>query len=111
MKPESSSKSGRRCWIAHGSEWAEYEDLLIGDRDGLLELKRAIDEALLHGEAKLSECDTDFLAVKLVDAHPGKGPYHSSWRSRLNSFITIMFLLFLIFCMTYGCVRLPDLWK
>lgn len=54
-----------RNYVYHGSDWPEHEDLLIGNRDGLITLKFAIEEALEKGEshAEMGE----FLGVRCVD--------------------------------------------
>lgn len=51
--------------VYHGSIWAEYEDLLIGNKEGLEALRDAIDEALQKGESK-NEVG-EFYGVRCLD--------------------------------------------
>ena len=55
-----------RAHVYLGSEWPEYEDLLIGNRTGLARLRSAIDEAL---ETGVSEIDVgEFIGVRCLDS-------------------------------------------
>ena len=101
----------RRRWIAHGSDWAQYEDLLIGDKEGLIALRQAIDDALAKGEGSLSDSDSEFRAVRVVDNYPDQDVDPKSWGSRLVSLGAFAFCLLLVVCLVYGCIRLPDLFK
>jgi hypothetical protein len=111
MASKPTSECIRRGWVAHGSNWARFEDLLIGDRDGLVALRQAIDVALTKGEGSLSEIDSEYLAVRVVDVHPDQDRAAESWRSRIGTLATVGFFLFLLGCLIYGCIRLPDLFK
>ena len=51
--------------VYHGSEWPEYEDILIGNRKGLETLRSAIDEALENVES--SSHMGEFLGVRCVE--------------------------------------------
>lgn len=53
-------------YLSHGSEWAEHEDFLIGDKAGLQRLQQAISQALEQGESELDV--GDFVGVRRVDA-------------------------------------------
>lgn len=55
-----------RNYVAHGSEWAEHEDYLVGNIQGLKRLKESIDQALENGESNIGA--GEFVGVKcLVD--------------------------------------------
>ena len=111
MASKDTQKRIRSRWIAHGSSWAEFEDLLVGDRDGLIALRQAIDDALAKGEGSLRESDSEFLAVRVVDKHPDQDKPGPSWRSRMGSFAALCLFVFALVCFIYGCNRLPDLFK
>ena len=111
MASKDTQKHIRSRWIAHGSSWAEFEDLLVGDREGLIALRQAIDDALEKGEGSLRESDSEFLAVRVVDKHPDQDKPGQSWRDRVSSFAVLCLLIFVVVCFIYGCHRLPDLFK
>src|SRR3954471_5851578 len=100
----------RQRWIAHGSDWAEFEDLLIGDKDGLTALRHAVDDALAKGEGSLRDSDSPFLGVRVVDKHPNQGRPKQS----IGWFASIFIILvgsFCAVCLVYGFIRLPELFK
>ena len=99
-----------RKWFAHGSGWAEHEDLLIGDREGLIALRQAIDEAIANGEAKL-DCSSEFTAVRVLKNHPNEAIEKRSVRNQVSGVVVWLVIIFLVMCCIYGCVRLPDLFK
>ena len=77
--------------LYHGSEWPEYEDLLVGNRDGLLALKQAIDEALQSGE---SNTDIgEFLGVRCLEDQFFDSQSRNSTSVSKSSFILISALL------------------
>ena len=83
---------------------------MIGDRDGLTALRQAVDDALAKGEGDLRHSDSPFLAVRVVDKHPDQGREKPS--SGWFASICIIFVAgFLVVCLVYGFIRLPDLFK
>ncbi|WP_185234978.1 hypothetical protein [Teredinibacter franksiae] len=52
--------------LYHGSDWAEHEDVLIGNKEGLEALRFAIDEAIEKGESKTEI--GEFLAIRCLDS-------------------------------------------
>ncbi len=50
----------------HGSEWAEHEDYLVGDKAGLEKLKFAISEAIENGESTIDV--GEFIGVRCLDS-------------------------------------------
>mgnify|MGYP003673896149 CR=1 FL=1 len=57
--------SADRKHVYHGSEWPEYEDVLVGNREGLETLRAAIDEALEKGESRAHM--GEFLGVRCIE--------------------------------------------
>jgi len=110
-KPTNAATHPRIKWIAHGSNWPEYEDALIGDREGLLALRASIDEALTEGSADMSGWDSEFLQLKFVEEHPDIPVPSPTWRDRAGAFWAVLMLLIFVFCFIYGLYRLPDLFK
>ena len=57
-------ESKNNLHVYHGSDWAEHEDYLVGNKEGLEKLKLAIDEAL---ENEVSDIDAgEFIGVKCL---------------------------------------------
>ncbi len=110
MASKSTQERIRHRWIAHGSDWAEFEDLLLGDRDGLTALRQAVDDALTNGEGDLREIDSPFVAVRVLDKHPDQGKKKPS-QGWFASICIILLAAFFILCLVYGFIRLPDLFK
>ncbi len=49
----------------HGSDWAEHEDFLVGNKEGLEKLQSAINEALDKGESSIDS--GEFIGVRCLD--------------------------------------------
>lgn len=61
-------------WLHYGDPTdEEYEDCIIGSREGLLQLRDRIDEALLEGSAWFEHPDIQFDGVR-VDDRPDPEP-------------------------------------
>lgn len=101
----------KKRWVAHGGSWERYEDLLIGDREGLLALRQAIDDALANGESRLQDCGTEFKAVRVVDTYPDEERPSIPVRARISAMIVLALMLFLLICCIYGFIRLLALVK
>ncbi|MFL0809259.1 MAG: hypothetical protein K6L76_02475 [Agarilytica sp.] len=77
------NKESDQGHVYHGSNFPEYEDLLVGNKRGLERLRLAIDEALEHGE---SEIDSgEFFGVKRLDTS-----YFEDEQDETSWFFTIM---------------------
>ena len=48
-----------------GSAWAEHEDFLVGNKEGLVRLQSAISEALEKGESTINS--GEFIGVRCLD--------------------------------------------
>lgn len=85
-------------WIADGSAWPQYEGLLIGDKEGLNNLKMAIETAIRDGNASIDFRSTAFAGVQVVETDPGTEKHRGS---RLKKFgcITVLSIAGFIFLM------------
>ena len=52
-------------YVYHGSDWPEHEDFLVGNKQGLEKLQRAISEALEKGESSMDA--GEFIGVRKID--------------------------------------------
>ena len=95
-------------WVAHGSEWAEHEDFLIGNRSGLLRLREAIDQAVVDGLSKIEDGHIEFMGVKTVEKDPRKFPGNPSSGAPF-AFFMICLLLAVIVLICLGVWKLTEL--
>lgn len=49
----------------HGSNWPEHEDFLVGNKEGLEKLQKAISEAIETGESNIDS--GEFVGVRCLD--------------------------------------------
>ena len=72
------------AWVAIG-ESAEFEDCLIGNKEGLTQLRDAISEALSNGEAHLLPRLISMTKVLVLDGptNPETIPRKRSWKDTL----------------------------
>lgn len=89
-------------WIAHGSETAEHEDFLIGNRAGLEALKSAIERALADGEAGINDPKIEFIGIRVVDQDPRKAPAPVTPWGRLKLALVVLVLAYLAFALLVG---------
>jgi hypothetical protein len=84
-----SASEKSREYACLGSDWPEHEDYLIGNKDGFIRLKAAIDEALEKGESK--QDPGDFVGVRCLETEFFEnGPKKvSKWSSLLGGAIVI----------------------
>jgi hypothetical protein len=48
-----------------------YQDCIVGNHEGLVELKKAIDKALVQGNYRLPESlDSDFISIRATEIKP-----------------------------------------
>ena len=57
--------SGDQRHVYHGSDWPEYEDVLVGNREGLETLRIAIDEAIENGDSRIHM--GEFVGVRCLE--------------------------------------------
>ena len=55
----------KKYYLNHGSDWAEHEDFLVGNKEGLLKLQNQIDEAIENGES--NEDIGDFIGIRCLE--------------------------------------------
>lgn len=63
----SAQPSQNQPWAAFGASYGENEDMLEGNREGLLVLRRAIDQALESGESRIEEPFVEMAGVWRLD--------------------------------------------
>jgi len=102
MDNKKDSSEFNKLWAVHDTCTPEYEECLIGNKEGLEKLRYSIDEALKSGESKIDDEGIDFIAVKLVENDPRfdksykKGGIRDSFRllgCGLIGFIIIMIIM------------------
>ena len=54
-------------WAAFGASYGENEDMLEGNREGLLVIRQAIDQALQSGESRIEESFVEVAGVRCLD--------------------------------------------
>ncbi|MES2737492.1 MAG: hypothetical protein V4672_14305 [Verrucomicrobiota bacterium] len=54
-------------WAAFGASYGENEDMLEGNREGLLVLRQAIDQAIESGDSRIEESSVEFAGVRCLD--------------------------------------------
>ena len=57
-------------WVVDGDRWAEYEDQLIGNVEGLARLRDHIDTAIQTGSAQVVEPGLEWSSVRVVERNP-----------------------------------------
>ena len=99
-------------WIAHGSETAEHEDFLIGNRQGLEELKIAVEVALRDGESFFQQPGIEYNGIRLVEQDPRKVDAPSNdFRGKLFGAGCLLLLIFCVFVFFVGLRALPALFN
>lgn len=83
--------------LKDGCEWADHEDCLIGDEEGLRNLKEACENALEKGECFRDDLG-DYVGVKVLPSRWFKNPTDSPKTSFSNSMLAVV--LFVILGMT-----------
>ena len=95
-------------WVCSGSDEA-HEDMLIGNREGFLLLKRKIDQALESGSSVVEEAGIEWNQVKIVEADPRQKKF------RVRDWIPILFLgagiLLILFLVVIGFGTLKSWWQ
>ena len=83
--------------LKDGSEWAEHEDCIVGDEQGLKNLINACEVALEKGEYFGSELG-DYVGVKKIKSSWFKNPVESK-SSRFQNYLLglILIILFALF--------------
>jgi hypothetical protein len=92
----------QRAWIAHGSDTAEHEDFLIGNRAGLEALKSAIEGALYKGEGMIGQPGSKFIGVRMVEAEPCESAEPMTLKDKAVLALLVLLLSFLIFALFVG---------
>jgi hypothetical protein len=99
-------------WIAHGSEWAEHEDYLIGNREGLSHLRDAIDDAIKTGIAKIEieEGHIEFVGVKVVEKDP-RTVNDVTKHNEISGFILVIIVIGILGLLVMGVWKVAELVK
>jgi hypothetical protein len=93
-------------WVADGGGCGpEYEDILIGNREGLTKLKEALEKAITEGETTLEDTGIEYNGIKVVDADPRKPS------TRLSKIVSISIFLFVIALLLLGLITLIEIIK
>lgn len=61
------SPNRNQPWAAFGASYGENEDMLEGNREGLLVLRQAIDQALESGDSRIEESFVEVAGVRCLD--------------------------------------------
>jgi hypothetical protein len=99
-----------RPWVAHGSEWAEHEDYLIGNREGLSRLRDAIDDAIKTGITKIEEGYIDFMGIKVVEKDP-RTVNDATKHNEISGFILVIIVIGILGLLVMGVWKLAELVK
>jgi len=81
MKPEEKEINHAYC----GSDWAEHEDYLVGNRIGLLKLRESIDEALEKGESSIEA--GEFIGTRCLENDFFENEQPSNLRSQIAGWL------------------------
>ena len=73
----------------HGSEWAEHEDFLVGNKEGLVKLRDSISEAIEKGESKIDS--GEFIGVRCLETEffENQTNHASKWATFFSFFIVV----------------------
>ncbi len=82
--------------IRDGSEWADHEDCIVGNEEGIRNLKAACEKAIENGEYFGSDLG-DYVGVKVLDASWFKKPEDSRSSRYANTILATV--LFIAFCL------------
>ncbi|MBB5036087.1 hypothetical protein [Prosthecobacter dejongeii] len=67
MTTRTTTSSKNQPWAAFGALYGENEDMLEGNREGLLVLRQAIDQALESGDSRIEESCVEVAGVRRLD--------------------------------------------
>lgn len=95
-------------WVAHGSEWAEHEDYLIGNRQGLGRLRDAIDESIQTGISKIEDGHIEFMGVKVVDKDP-RVVTDTTKRNGILGFVLVIIVIGILGLLVMGVWKVAEL--
>ena len=84
-------------WATASGPGEEYEDMLIGNREGLTKLKAAIEKAIAEGSVDVDDAGIEFNAIRVVDEDPRKTSSKSSQALFVLALIGILVLVVLGF--------------
>lgn len=99
-----SSISQDNPWIALGED-ADTEDMLIGNKSGLLCLREAIDCAIEKGEYFISGA-IGISGVRVVSSNPQEMQSETRWRDRACAFGCVAFFVICGGIFLFGCAQL-----
>lgn len=99
-----SSDSQNDPWIALGED-AANEDLLVGNRAGLLCLREAIDGAIDKGEYFIPG-EVGICGVRMVNRKPGSWASPHPFRDKVYGFGCMLIALFCGGVFLFGCAEL-----
>ena len=104
---DSSQHENRIPWAAV-AESAQYEDCLIGNREGLVQLRDAIDSAISNGEAQLPAMITDMMKILVLDSpsNPESVPPKRGWRDAIALLTCGLALFVLLLLLVFGILYL-----
>jgi hypothetical protein len=97
-------------WIAHGSETAEHEDFLVGNRAGLEALKQAVEQALRDGQSLTPQPGIEYIGIRVVETDPRKPTPHT-FGDKLKMVGCLVLLLICVFIFFVGLHALPTLFR
>jgi hypothetical protein len=99
-------------WIAHGSEWAEHEDYLIGNREGLSRLRDAIDDAIKTGVGvtKIEDVHIEFVGVKVVEKDP-RIVNDATKHNEISGFVLVVIVIGILGLLVMGVWKVAELVK
>jgi hypothetical protein len=100
------SKTDSTPWIAMGED-AANEDMLIGNRSGLMALREAIDSAIEKGEHFTGQ-DIGVSGVRLLFQKPAEWQNNHSWRGSALGFGCMVLALACGGIFFYGLAKLIE---
>nr|CAP48393.1 putative integron gene cassette protein [uncultured bacterium] len=86
--------------LKDGGEWVDHEDCIIGDKQGIENLKKACEVALEKGEYFGNDLG-DYVGVKALESSWFKDPQDSKSTRLANGFLAIL-LIFIVLLVLIG---------